>query len=51
MRKYFVEPRTRKYVKAYGFLSFAWKYKKLSDKRLVSLRTASKEIVHKVAEI
>ena len=50
MRKYFIEPRTRKYVKAYGFLSFARKYKKLLDKRLVSLRTASQEIVHKVAE-
>ena len=35
MMQYFVEPRTRKYVKGYGFLSFATKYKKqLLDKGL-----------------
>ena len=28
MRRYSVEPRTRKYVKGYGFLSFSRKYKK-----------------------
>ena len=28
MRPYSIEPRTRKYVKGYGFLSFARKYKK-----------------------
>ena len=28
MRRYSIEPRTRKYVKGYGFLSFARKYKK-----------------------
>ena len=27
MRQYSVEPRTRKYVKGYGFLSFARKHK------------------------
>ena len=26
--RYSIEPRTRKYVKGYGFLSFARKYKK-----------------------
>ena len=30
--KYFIEPRTRKYFKGYGFFFFARKYKKqLSD--------------------
>ena len=28
MWRYSIEPRTRKYVKGYGFLSFARKYKK-----------------------
>ena len=28
MRRYSIEPRTRKYVKEYGVLSFASKYKK-----------------------
>ena len=28
MQRYSIEPRTRKYVKGYGFLSFARKYKK-----------------------
>ena len=28
IRLYLIEPRTRKYVKGYGFLSFAGKYKK-----------------------
>ena len=28
MRRYSIEPRTRKYVKRYGFLSFARKYRK-----------------------
>ena len=26
MRRYSIEPRTRKYVKGYGFLSFARKF-------------------------
>ena len=35
MMWYSIEPRTRKYVKGYGFLSFARKYKKqLMDKGL-----------------
>ena len=51
MRQYFIEPRTRKYVKRYGFLSFARSFKKqLSDAGLDSLKTASKKVVHK-AEI
>ena len=28
MRRYSIEPRTRKYVKGYGFLSVARKYEK-----------------------
>ena len=44
MMQYSIEQRTRKYVKAYGFLSFARKYKKqLLDTALDSLKTASKK--------
>ena len=55
MRCYFREPRTRKYVKAYGFLSFARnlsnKYKnQLLDTGLDSLKTASKKVFHKTGE-
>ena len=55
MTRYSVEPRTRTYVKGYGFLSFARyfpnKYKKqLLDTRLDALKTASEKIVHKAAE-
>ena len=31
MRRYSTGPRTRKYGKGYGFLSFARKYKRLLD--------------------
>ena len=35
MSRYSIEPKTRKYVKEYGFLSFARKYKKqILDKGL-----------------
>ena len=55
MARYSVEPRTRKYVKGYIFLSFAKnlskKYKKqLLDTRLDTLKTASKKVVHKTGE-
>ena len=47
MMQYSVEPRTRKYVKGYGFLLFARKYKKpLLDTGL----NASKKVVHEVGE-
>ena len=47
MTRYSIEPRTRKYVKGYGFLSFARKYKKqILDKGL----DASKKVVHKAGE-
>ena len=43
MRRYSIEPRTRKYVKGYGFLSFARKRKKqLLDKGLPSRHTTSR---------
>ena len=44
MRRYSTERRTRKYVKGYGFVSFARKYKKqLLDTGLDNLKTASKK--------
>ena len=47
MRRYSMEPITRKYVKGYDFLSFVRKYKKqLLDIGLDSLKTASKKVVH-----
>ena len=43
---YSVQPRTKKYVKGYGFLSFAKKYKKhLLDAGLDSLQSTSKKVV------
>ena len=49
--QYSIEPRTRKYVKGYGFLSFARKYKKqLLDTGLYSSKTVSKKVVHKTGE-
>ena len=51
MTRYSTEPRTRKYVKGYEFLSFAKKYKKqLLDTGLDSLKTASKKVAHKTGE-
>ena len=42
MAWYSIEPRTKKYVKGYGFLSFARKYKKqLVDKRLYASKKSS----------
>ena len=47
MMRYSLEPRTRKHVKGYGFLSFARKYKKqLLDTELDALKTVSKKVVH-----
>ena len=52
MRRDSIEPRTRKYVKGYGFLSFARKYnKQLMDTGLDSLKNASKKVVHKAGEV
>ena len=47
MRQYSIEPRTRKYVKGYGFLSFARKYKK---QLLHTGLDPSKKAVHKAGE-
>ena len=47
MRRYSIESRRRKYVKGYGFLPFARKYKKqLLDTGL----DASKKVVRKASE-
>ena len=51
LRRYSTEPRTREYVKEYGFLSFARKYEKqLLDTGADSLKTASKKVLHKTGE-
>ena len=51
MMRYSLEPRTRKHVKGYGFLSFARKCKKqLLDTELDALKTVSRKVVHKSAE-
>ena len=52
MTRYFIEARTKKFVKGYGFLSFARnlsnKHKKmLLNTTLDSLKTASKKVVYK----
>ena len=44
MQQYSIEPRTQKYVKWYGFLSFMKIYEKqLLDAGLDSVKTASKK--------
>ena len=59
MKSYFIEPRTRKHIKGYGFLPFArnlsHKYRKsfldtTNKTRLDALKTASNKLVHKSAE-
>ena len=51
MRRFSIEPRTRKYVQRYGFLSFARKYvKQLLDTRLDPVKTNSKKVVHKASK-
>ena len=55
MTQYSKKPRTRKYTKGYGLLSFARnlsnKHKnQLLDTGLDSLKTASKKVVHKTGE-
>ena len=60
MERYSIEPRTRKCIEGYGFLSFSRnlynKYrKKLFDAATQTepdpLKTASKQVVHKAAEV
>ena len=55
MTRYSIEPRTRKYLKGYRFLSFARnlskKYKnQLLNTGIDSLKTAFKKLVHKTGE-
>ena len=51
MWRYSIEPRTRKQIKGYGFLSFARKYKKqFLDTGVDSLKAASKKRDHKTGE-
>ena len=57
--KYSTEPKFRKYVKRYGFLSFARKFRDKYGKKLIdtatktgidAAKTASKRVVQKAAE-
>ena len=47
MTRYYIESTTRKYVKGYGFLSFAKKDKK---QLLDNVLDASKKVVHEAGE-
>ena len=49
--RYSTEPRFRKYIKGYGFLSFARKFVDKYGKKLIDMaKTASKRVVQKIAE-
>ena len=57
--KYSTEPRIRKYVKGYGFLSFARKFGDKYRKKIIdtatktgtdAAKTASKTVIQKTAE-
>ena len=53
MTCYSVEPRTRKYVTGYGFLSFARNLSNKSEKQVYCYKKrnkSSKKIIHKAAE-
>ena len=47
--RYSIEPKFRKYVKGYGFLSFAKKFGDKYGKKLMD--AASKRVVQKSAEV
>ena len=58
MQRYFIEPRTRKYVKGYGFLLIARNLSNKYGKQLFNtaaktgldaLKFASKKVAHKTA--
>ena len=52
MWQYSIEPRTRKYVREYGFLSFERKYKKTIIGYIIgSFKTASKKAVSKAGQL
>ena len=53
--EYFIEPKTRKSVKRYGFLSFARNFSNKYRKQLLNtwpnaLKTASKKVINKSVE-
>ena len=57
--RYSIEPKFRKYVKGYGFLSFTRKFNNKYGKKLIdtatktgidAVKTASKRVVQKAAE-
>ena len=59
MRRYSIEPRTRKYVKGFGFLSFARNLSNKYGKQLLdtaakteinALKTASQKVIHEATE-
>ena len=48
---FYIESKTRKYDKGYGFLSFARKYiKQLLDNGLDAVKTVSEKVIHKAGE-
>ena len=47
MRRHSIQPRARKYVKRYGFLSFARQCKEtIIGYRIDAVKIASKKVVH-----
>ena len=51
MRRHSIQPRARKYVKRYGFLSFARQCKEtIIGYRIDAVKIASKKVVHKAGE-
>ena len=50
MTRYSIEPGRIKYVKGYGFLSFARNIKKLLDTGLDPAKTTSKKAFHKAGK-
>ena len=47
MMQYSIEPRIRKYVKGYTFLSFARNYKKIIGYRTTCCESGFQNVVHK----
>ena len=51
MQQYSIKQRTRKFVKGYGFILFARKYKKqFLDTQLDAVKTVSKKVVCKTSD-
>ena len=49
--RYSIEPRFRKYVKGYGFLSFASKFDTATKTGIDAAKTASKRVVQKMQKL